>query len=401
MVELHCEHLGLGKQPKKRKRFVQECELDFVALEHLPQDWQVLLVKCLKLGPQSRWSTWQKLAGLSHKSLLDQLYDWLLRNGCIVGYENFKTGVWWPYKIEWQHERGLRKAFGLPIAGEQQLALQSLLSEVADFEYAAHPAIAEKLAALLEQPYALALNRAQLLKSLCQWMTEQRTGTYRDFALFARGATKALNQSEWAWLSANVDLSEFGVQSHSPLLYFSAGFQLQTSAGCLDISQAKPYIALPVAVFDQIVTILPVRTIERWLCVENLTSFERLAQCRLDDTAILWLPGFAPSWWTGLVSKLILLCPAPLQVACDPDPAGIRIAQQAISLWQKHGLAGTPWRMGINELDGCKHKKATTDHDQRQMQLLLQEPEKLHPELLLLVQYMQEKQVKAEQESYL
>ena len=400
MSDLQISYLGTARQPKKRKRFLELIEPDWPALEHLPDAWRQLLVKCLRLGGQSRWQTWQKLAGLTQKSLLDQLYEWLLRHGHIVAYEYFENGLWWPYKIEWQHETAMRKALGLPIASEQQSALAQLLTDISAC-WPADEMLARTVPELLAQPVKVAHARALLLKSLIVWKEEQRTGSHRDFSLYARGDTKAITSSEWEWLAAQVTLADYGIQSHHPLLYLSANMQLEYAAGILDISAGMPFVALPAATFADVAAVTPRSSLSAWVCVENLTSFERLAAQRTADIAVLWLPGFAPAWWQAVVTRLITLCPAPLRIACDPDPAGICIAQQAMQLWQAHHLDVQPWRMGVAELQACKHRKPLNAYDQVQLQSLLQVLPDLHPALAELAQYMQQTQEKAEQESYL
>lgn len=399
MAGLKSEFLDSGRQPKKRKRYLILPEPDLIALQQLPAIWQQLMREGLKLGGNSRWSSWQKLAGLAHKNDLDALYDWLLRYGCIVAYESFKNGEWWPYKIEWQHTNRLRKALGLTVAEEQQSALQQLLHGLAQQtnDDERWLLLIDSLATL---HVATALKRAQLLQSLSQWQQAQRSGSYRDFALFARGDTKALSSSEWAWIASQLDLSNYGIQPHTPLLYIAAHMQLQLASGVLDIAASRPFIALPISSLDTLTAIQSAQ-LRAWIVVENLTSFERVAAKREADTAVVWLPGFAPGWWQQLMSLMVRLCPAPLQIACDPDPAGVSIALNVMQLWQRQGLEAQPWCMGVAELQQCLHRKSLDAYDQRRLLSFLERLPELHPTLAALVQYMQDTQQKAEQESYL
>lgn len=405
MAGLQCDYLGSGRQPKKRKRYVVLQQPDLVALQHfLQNDKPQLLRQCLKLGTNSRWSSWQKLAGLAYKNDLDALYDWLLRYGCIVAYESFEKGEWWPYKIEWQHELALRKAMGLPIVEEQHSALQRLLENLAQ-QMAENERFQSVLASLASLPVNTAFKRAQLLQSLIHWQQEQRSGTYRDFALFTRGDTKALSAGEWSWLESQLELTDFGIQPHTPVLYLSASMQLQLAGGVLDMGASQPFLALPVTSLATL-TAIHCSGLRAWIAVENLTSFERLASQRVSDktmaeTAIVWLPGFAPSWWKQAMSQLIRLCPAPLQVACDPDPAGVYIAHQTMQLWHEQGLDAQPWCMGVVELQQCKHRKPLNVHDQQLLKNLQENLSALQADLAALVRYMLETQQKAEQESYL
>lgn len=400
MAGLQCDYLGSGRQPKKRKRYITLPQPDLVALQHLPDAWQQLLRQCLKLGANSRWPSWQKIAGLAYKNDLDALYDWLLRYGCIVAYESFEKGEWWPHKIEWQHELTLRKAMGLRIIEEQQSVLQQLL-QVLEQQTTEDERFQLLLASLASLPVTTALKRARLLQSLLSWQQEQRSGSYRDFALFARGETKALSASEWEWLDSNLDLMDFGIQPHMPLLYISGSMKLQFAGGMLDIATSSPFIALPASTLVALEGVHCAPSLRAWIVVENLTSFERLAAKREAETAVVWLPGFAPSWWQQVMLHLIRLCPAPLQVACDPDPAGVCIAKHAMQLWQEYNLDAQPWRMGVSELQTCKHRKSLNVYDQRLLKTLRENLPDLHHELATLVQYMHDTQQKAEQESYL
>jgi hypothetical protein len=400
MVTVQTEYLGSGRQPKKRKRYLILPQPDLIALEQLPQARQQLLRQCLKVGTSSRWLTWQKLAGLAYKNDLDALYDWLLRYGCIVAYESFEKGEWWPYKVDWQHADILRRALGLPIVEEQQSILQQLLLSL-EQQATENDSLHSLITALASLPVNTALKRGHLLQSLLNWQAEQRSGSYRDFALFARGDTKALSASEWAWLEGNLELIEYGIQPHTPLLYLSANMQLQLAEGVLDIASSQPFIALPVTSLATLAAIQSTTFIRSWIAVENLTCFERLAAQREQDTAVVWLPGFAPSWWQQCMSQLLSLCPAPLQVACDPDPSGVYIALHAMQLWHSHQLSAQPWRMGVAELQNCQHRKPLDTHDQRRLQGLLGSCSDLDPLLAELVQYMHKTQQKGEQESYL
>lgn len=394
------EYLGSRRQPKKRKRYLILPQPDLIALQQLPQARQQLLRQCLKLGTSSRWPTWQKLAGLAYKNDLDALYDWLLRYGCIVAYESFEKGEWWPYKIDWQHVDILRKALGLPIAEEQQSSLQQLLESL-EQQATEDERLQSLLASVASLPVNTALKRTHLLQALLNWQAKQRSGSYRDFALFARGDTKALSAGEWTWLDDNLDLINYGIQPHTPLLYLSADMQLQLAGGVLDLAASEPFIALPATSLATLTAIQSTTYIRTWIAVENLTSFERLAAQREQDVAVVWLPGFAPSWWRQCMSQLLRLCPAPLQVACDPDPSGVHIARQAMQLWHAHQLAAEPWRMGVAELQNCQYRKPLDTHDQRRLQGLLDMHADLHPLLAELVQYMHVTQQKGEQESYL
>ncbi|MGH8468504.1 MAG: hypothetical protein ACREX3_01370 [Gammaproteobacteria bacterium] len=77
-----------------------------------------------------------------------------------------------------------------------------------------------------------------------RWIDEQRFGTRRDFALYARGGTKSLSEAEWDWLDAQLDLAGLGVQRHTPALWLRAPFTLCRGEQCLDLRAVPDCIAL-------------------------------------------------------------------------------------------------------------------------------------------------------------
>jgi hypothetical protein len=106
--------------------------------------------------------------------------------------------------------------------------------------------------------------------------------------------------------------------------------------------------------------------------VENRTSFERAARLSGAEDAVLWVPGFAPSWWLQCVTHLLALRPAPALIACDPDPAGIEIALQAGRLWEEVRLAWDPWCMDVQTLAALPSTRPLEESDRERLQRLRQ-----------------------------
>lgn len=396
-MALVVEYLDNLRLHKKRRRYADSAPSSIAAL---PAAWRELLVQWLRLGGNSRWETLLKKAGLAQKVMAEQLLDWLLHHGWATVDEVRRHGDWWPAHVEFRAQTELRQMLGLPDASAMAQHWQKQrrhLQVIAETQ----PQVLAAIDALDAMPLSRVIARATLLQSLLDWQAQARSGSYRDFALYARGDTKAVSSSEWAWLSQLFDLADYGISAHMPLFYLSASFALNSASGRLDLSQAHPFAALPATVFTSVNHISVETGLRAWICVENLTSFERLAAQRAADTAVIWIPGFPSGWWLDIVSRLMRLCPAPLEVACDPDPAGVRIALQAIQHWQAHGLEARPWCMGVAELQSCQHRKPLSAHDQTQLQSLLNEVADLPEGLAELVQYMMRYQEKAEQESYL
>lgn len=396
-MALVVEYLDSLRLHKKRRRYM---DIAPSPVDVLPAEWRDMLALWLRLGGNSRWETLLKKAGVDRKATAEALLNWLVEHGWAIVNEERKHGEWWPYHLELRAQARLRQALGLPdmdALAQQWHDQREQLQQSA----ATQPQLYDVMTALDAMPLSRVNARAALVLALLEWQNQARSGSFRDFALFARGDTKALSNSEWDWLNQCFELAEYGVSAHTPLLYLSADFCLNSAAGSLDLSQAVPFAALPHTLFGSLSTITADTALRTWICVENLTSFERLATQRTSDTAIVWIPGFPPAWWLNTMSHLLSLCPAPLQVACDPDPAGIRIAIKAISHWQAHHLDARPWRMGVAELKGCKHKKPLNDYDKTQLQSLMNDASALPESLAELVEYMMDTQQKAEQESYL
>ena len=136
-----------------------------------------------------------------------------------------------------------------------------------------------------------------------------------------------------------------------------------------------------------------------WHLVENLTSFERSARQRAPDMAVVWLPGFPPGWWQESMRHLLAGAPAPAEIACDPDPAGIAIALQAARLWEAASLPWMPFAMRRDDLLAASQRKPLTGYDRQQLAQLL--AGKLPPVLRQLAATLLELGEKAEQEAYL
>ena len=393
MAEIETELLGgasLASPNATRKRYTRKIH---GSPTELPGEHIDLLRRWIR--PQQarrKWSTLLADAGSKHLEAALKLADWLLRNGWAVHYEKRVGSRWETTWLEFPHLESLREMFQLPDpaqlaadwarAGEQRFIAADLA--------AAH-------AALAGLPLARRLKRFPLLQKLEAWRSDQRQGTRRDFALFARGDSKGLTASEWAWLNAAVDLQNSGIFEHTPHLLLAGPIRLYTANGLIDLDASADWVALtPETVAATLHSDGQPRV---WRLVENLTSFERIARRRAPDEAVVWLPGFPPGWWQDAMRHLLVGAPAPTEIACDPDPAGIAIALQAAGLWERLGLPWRPWAMGCNDLIAAPQHKPLTEHDRQQLSKLL--AGELPPELHQLATTLLELGEKAEQEGYL
>jgi hypothetical protein len=359
-------------------------------LDTLPDDWRLLLKRWVRRGGDSRWETLKGAAGVGRQNLAQALLDWLLDNGWVVLTEKFERAEWWPYRVQFQESATLRASLGIADADAIYTNWQALRDAL--------PPDTPLLDALDALPPKTALARADLATALTRWQLEQRNGTQRDFALFARGTTKAVTSTEWAWLALATDLAEWGIERHTPLLLVAAPVTLHLPQGALNLAACTDFCALTPATLAAASTANGAPA--RWHLVENRTSFERVARTRAADAGVIWLPGFPPSWWREAVAHLLTLAPAPAAIACDPDPAGVAIALQAGALWQAAGLDWHHWHMDIATL------KSLPDHSHlnawdNALITQLQPTSNLPVTLAALLEYMQVYGIKGEQEGVL
>lgn len=375
----------------QRRRRSAQCEPQ--AMDALPAEWRELLARWVRRGGNSRWETLRNDAGLNRVQLADTLLDWLLRSGWAAATEQWKLGAWWPQQVELLRLPQLRAALGLRDKDDDARRWQEIRASLQGQD---NPALSPALFALDELPAQRALARHDLILKLRDWQAQQQNGTRRDFALFARGGTKSVSEAEWNWLEEALDLAEFRIERHAPLLLIAAPLLLRMPQGQLDLAACPDFAALTPATVQAATAASG--TLSRWRLVENRTSFERAARRREMDTGVVWLPGFPPGWWKTAMAHLLDLAPAPAQLACDPDPAGIAIALKAAALWAERGLEWQPWKMSAADLAALPARKPLTEHDR---QLLAAGYDALPAPLAKLAAWMQEHGEKGEQEGYL
>ena len=377
---------------KRRRRLRPEVAQH---LELIPTEWRELLTRWVKRGGNSRWETLLKDAGKTNLVLTQTLLEWLLRQGWAIVIEERKHGDWWPVTLELRNLPQLRAALGINDKEQDALRWQSVRGQL---QSQCSESLAPALNALEELPIQRALARTDLIFALQRWQDTQQSGTRRDFALSARDDTKGISESEWNWLEQNVDMAEFRIERHTPLLLIAASLTLTLPNGQLDLASCADFAALTPVTVQGISTISG--KVSRWQLVENRTSFERVARNRAPDIAVIWLPGYPPSWWCNAVRQLLGLSPAPAQVACDPDPAGINIALKAAEIWQEQKINWQPWKMSATDLSGLRVRKPLTEADRLQL-IALQKSTVLPARLAELAGWMLEHNEKGEQEGYI
>ncbi len=355
-----------------------------------PAPWRDLLRDWLRGNSARRkWSSLLQAAGNRRVPEAYQLLDSLLKAGWVEIEERRKQGRWEPAWVDFPEFERLREQLGLPNRDKQRQALEAV--GTVDFDDLRLQALQASLARL---PAERALRRHRILAALDEWLTEERCGTRRDFALLAAGDTKGLSAADWDWLGGALDLAEAGIQRHAPALWLRAPLIFRAGDFGLDLRAVPDCLGLSPRTID--ILSAAQGQIERWRVLENRTSFERAAGRFGERDGVLWVPGFAPGWWLLGVEKLLDLCPAPALIACDPDPAGIEIALRVGALWHRRGLSWEPWGMDPAALADLRHRKPLTEADRLSLARLKENP--LPEPLGELAAWMERHQEKGEQE---
>ncbi|WP_386068557.1 hypothetical protein ACFJIW_01890 [Tahibacter sp. UC22_41] len=305
-----------------------------------------------------RWDSLLKIAGGARVELARLLCDELLQGGWIERCERRepRREHWRWMRIAWCRRDRLHAILKLPPPDlREQVRAQIAQATSTLSEFAAALQILQKRAD------GVALRRLALLRSLQDWKRQGRDGTRREFAQFTGAHTKSVSDADWRWLGEQVDLEMFGVHRHSPALWLRAPLRLRLEKGELDLGAVPDLIGLSPATVGSLVTVEG--EIRCWRLVENRTSFEHAARALGDRDGVVWLPGQAPAWWLAAMRALLRCAPAPLRIACDPDPAGIEIALSVAFCWEERGLSWSAWQMDADALAALPKRLPLNDDD--------------------------------------
>jgi hypothetical protein len=345
----------------RRRRFSDA--FDAAALALLPGPQRALLFAWLKGKAQTRrWDTLLEVAGKEQIAVeaAEALACTLAECGAATLEEHFERSVWKLAALVWRDYEALCAALGLKTQAVQRTAFSIVWSEAQQIEWQ-HAALSDACRALREAPPDRGQARLQLLIRLNDWLIAGRSGTRREFSLFARGQTKQITAAEWAWLAEIVELEDCGVERHAPALWLAGEAQLRFDQRWLDIGAAGDFIALTPSTLDGLTDGRTSAT--HYRLVENRTSFERVVRAASTAEIVLWLPGYAPTWWRAAVGRLIDAIPLPARISCDADPDGAQIALNAGRLWTARGLAWEPFAMLAEDAAGSRHQLPLTERD--------------------------------------
>lgn len=284
-------------------------------------------------GDTRTWLTIERIAGVSRTQLLRELIDHLLIVGLVVVTDQkLRAADWAPIRVEFTDIGRVRELAGLP-----DLAARARNATTARSYQGRTIPVCRLAVHLHEMRDDVTVRRGALLESLDAWIESGRSGTRYDFALFATGRTKGIPRSDWDWLVTESALESASIVDHEPILRVAGRWTVYLKDDArMDIGRPPAPGGLAPATLAGARAMSPVA---RWVVIENRTVFDRASRIE-SDTAVLWTPGYSPEWWLRAVQRLVALAPAPLCIACDPDPAGIAIALRASAPWRERGL---PW----------------------------------------------------------
>jgi hypothetical protein len=358
----------------------------------LAEDQKELIRGWIK-GTSSRrkWNSLLTTSGYASVLLAEDLLKILLESGWVEVEEQRTPRGWEPVWVNFQAYENLREHLGLSNRDKEKTQADNLQGT---FCTEALQIAAAQLDAL---PAGTKIKRHELLCGLENWIQEGLQGTRRDFSLYVRGRTKDITAAEWDWLESQVDLESFGITSHTPMVRTKIPGCLVFPEGQVDFRMLPGAVALTQEQITRATAFAG--QISCWKVVENLTSFERVVASSAETEGVIWVPGFAPSWWVRAVNHLVALSKIPGKVACDPDPAGLLIASQVGEIWERQNVAWEPWFMDPSEFEGKGTLISMTDRDLGLLKTFDQRKHN-HPVLVGLAEWLASKKMKLEQESF-
>ena len=392
----------LQTTPGSRGKRTRQLLAPLTALPALSSPQQALLLKWLKSDAQERsWQSLLQAAGSSQLDVADALLQTLLLCGAVALKEELHHGQWRPWRVVWTDLEGLQTLAGVPTRSQRETDKANLNRDLQALALA-HPWLSAAVHSLLNDVLTAAskMARAELLQALVVWQQAQRQGMRQDFALAARGHTKAISATEWDWLEATVPLETLGIGRFEPLIWLAGSIALCASTEPIGPSSswsALGFVGVPCRSLDASLRV--VQAPKRYWLIENRASFERQASRLPADTCLVWLPGRPSSAWLQAMRGLLTLAPAPADISCDPDPAGIQIALTAGALWD---AAGIPWQAAhmASEIWRAGTTLPLNDYDRRVLAELQATPG-LPPGLASLRDDLLSSGTKAEQEGWL
>lgn len=323
-----------------------------------------------RLGARVKHSTLIQASGHEGFERCDRLVELLAEHGRLVIEEtrSRSTAPWRAVWVRWLDWEGICAQLGIETPERRKATVAE--GRRAPWFDADVEAVATEVA--LRSARVGAPKRIDLLRRLDAWCAESRHGTWRDFALFALGDTKAITTSQRTWLECKLDMGSLGVESHLPLTLVSGPVRIDSDAGVLEL-EPQMFAGLEPAWWQGLRAIgwREGKPCDGYVVVENRTTFDRLVKANDGRRITLWCPGYPPGYWRDAMSRLLQVAPLPAWVFCDPDPAGIDIALRVGDLWRQAGADWSPWRMGPEALQQASITRALSPADHLQLDRLV------------------------------
>lgn len=354
-----------------------------------------------------------KDAGPAGIERAETLCERLLREGWVVCRERRIGGAWQWESLVWRDLPRLQGLLGVSSPRQRVEERQTLIDKARVWLHSRRETVAsdaldpdlldelQRALAHLTDDKTLRLDvlavRLELLQAIAVWHDAGAQGSRRDFALRARGATKALTEADWRWLEAAFDLERLRIARFAPLGWLAGELELTWNDQQRIHLGPVHFLGLPLADLRRT---RPISSPRRWWLIENRASFERQAERRVAPGVVLiWMPGRPSAAWMDAISHLVRQAPAPAWISADADPAGVDIACSVGALWQSLGLDWEPHQMGVQQWAATPQYWPLNEHDRRLLVTLLARPD-LQPELRALCEAMQREGRKAEQEAW-
>lgn len=371
---------------ERRRRADQHTALTEALLEE--EHRSLLRDLLVRFRGEWHWNRVLQVAGHERVEIASSLMEALLEMGYVEIVDRRDARGWQTHKVIPVAMEVLRALAGLPDLAKLSSALAAARA------YVPQTAPVQELSTDLESGRVeIRLRRARLIPFLDSWILGSRSGTRRDFALYATGDTKGIEDADWRWLESRAVLEPAGIVDHVPLLLVGGGFSLvDAHERRLDVAGAQGPLGLPAAA---IVGAISITSPPAWIVIENRTVFDKACVLR-PTSGVLWVPGYAPNWWLAAVEALLERASARLVLACDPDPAGIEIALRVITLWDVRGLAWTTAGMNASDFQYLASRRPLTAWDRAALERLRDIPS----ELSGLRRALLESGVKGEQEGF-
>lgn len=382
--------LNIGVNAKvtlRGRRQKRAANVDIAAIKTFPEEWKSVIAKWVKGKEKRGYATLLKddQANLNRSI---RIIDALLDAGVITIEEKRDTNRWERTWVIFSHPKAIREALGLPDPAVLKRDKEKAVSKVLNDKRLNH--LMKKLS---NARPATAIRRAKILERLDEWVMMRRVGSVRDFALFSFGNTKAINSSEWKWLAEDLPMDEYGVSKHTPSISIAGPVSFQFEGGEINLACVADFIQITPETTKLITDVRG--SCRSFRITENRTTFEHVVKKYSKDDMVIWVPGFAPSWWIESVKKLASLIPVPAYIAADPDPAGIKIVRHIAQIWESVSVHWEPWGMDGETLRSLSNRKPLNDYDRQCIDSASQEDRKT---FMSLIEAMLDLQEKGEQE---